>query len=141
MAPKTKLKVLRWLLLFSGFAWTVSVFGVFLPWSSAVELLQGLGAKSIAYDPMLDYWLRMASGAFTLVGLVYFALAWNPRRWAIMLPFFGWIMVLEGMILLYHGWRLHLPPFPFTADVSACLFAGIGILWLKNVASKPASES
>ncbi len=141
MPPQIKLKLLRLILLFSGFAWAVSVAGVFLPWKDAASLLEGLGAKSIEYDPMLDYWLRMASGAFTLVGLVFIALAWNPRRWAIMIPFFGWIMVLEGVILLCHGWRLHLPLFPFMADVSACLFAGIGILWLKNEALNPTPES
>jgi hypothetical protein len=59
---------LRLFLGFSAIAWGVSVFGVFLSWPSVVNALQGLGAQPIAYDRMLDYWLRMAAGTFTLVG-------------------------------------------------------------------------
>lgn len=40
------------------------------------------------------------------------------------------LMGLEGIILLCHGLRLHLAPFPFTCDVSACLLGGGAILWL-----------
>ena len=57
------LRLLRLFLSFAALAWGISIVGVFLTWSSAVGALQGLGAKSIAYDPILDYWLRMAAGA------------------------------------------------------------------------------
>lgn len=40
----------------------------------------------------------------------------------------GWLMLLEGAVLLVHGARLGLPPFPFVADVSACILGGLGIL-------------
>jgi hypothetical protein len=62
------LRLLRLFLGFSAFAWGVSVVGVFVSWSAAADALQGLGAQPIAYDRMLDYWLRMAAGAFALVG-------------------------------------------------------------------------
>ena len=81
---------------------------------------------------MLNYWLRMAAGAFTLVGCVFFAMAWKPQRYAAVLPLFGWLMLLEGIILLISGLSLKLPPFPFTADTSFCLLAGAAILWLKD---------
>jgi len=61
------LRLLRLFLGFSAFAWGVSVVGVVVSWSTAAEALQGLGAQPIAYDRMLDYWLRMASGALALV--------------------------------------------------------------------------
>jgi len=115
-------------LLFSAFAWGISLLGVVLPWPFAVAALQGLGAGSIPSDPMLDYWLRMASGAFALVGCLFFLFALQPERYAVVIPWFGWLMVVEGGILLVHGIRLGLPPLPFYADTSACLFAGAGIL-------------
>jgi len=58
--------ILRLFLGFAAFAWGVSVMGVFVSWSAAVEALRGLGAQPIGYDRILDYWLRMASGAFAL---------------------------------------------------------------------------
>ena len=122
------------MLVFSAFVWGVSAFGVFLKWEAAAGALQGMGAKPIAYDPMLDYWLRMASGAFALVGTGYLLLAISPRKYAVMLAWFGWIMIAEGMILLTHGLRLGLNPFPFIGDVSASFAGGLGILLLKNSA-------
>lgn len=39
---------------------------------------------------------------------------------------------MEGLILLLHGLRLGLPPFPFYGDVSACLVLGIAITLLSR---------
>jgi hypothetical protein len=128
------LRLLRLVLGFAGFAWGVSVFGVFLSWPAATQALQGLGAQPIAYDPMLDYWLRMAAGAFALIGGWYFVLMIRPRRYHAAIPWFGGLMIVEGLILLVHGLRLSLPPFPFYGDVSACLFGGASILYLSRYA-------
>lgn len=135
MSHQTRFRLLRLVLVFSAFVWGVSAFGVFLKWETAASTLQGLGAQPIAYDPMLDYWLRMASGAFALVGTGYLLLAIYPRKFAAILAWFGWIMVLEGLVLLVHGLRLDLPPFPFVGDVSASLLGGFGILALRKSAT------
>ena len=74
------LRILRILLGFAALAWGVSLVGVFLSWPAAAGALEGLGAKPITYDPMLDYWLRMASGAFALIGCWYLVLMIWPRR-------------------------------------------------------------
>ena len=79
-------RLLRLFLAFSAFAWGVSAVGVFVSWSEAETLLEGLGAKPIPYDPMLDYWLRMAAGAFALVGGWYLVLTIWPRRFAAAIP-------------------------------------------------------
>src|SRR6202789_3033032 len=104
------LRLLRFFLGFAAFAWGVSVVGVFASWSTAEELLEGLGAKPIAYDPMLDYWLRMASGAFALVGVWYLVMMIWPGKFSVAIPWFGAIMIAEGIILLIHGLRLSLSP-------------------------------
>jgi hypothetical protein len=75
------LRLLRLFLGFSAFAWGISVVGVFLSWPAAAQALQGLGAQPIAYDPMLDYWLRMAAGAFALVGGLFLLLMLQPVKY------------------------------------------------------------
>lgn len=132
MSDQTRFRLLRMVLLFCAFVWGVSAFGIFLKWETAAGALQGMGAKPITYDPMLDYWLRMASGAFALVGTGYLLLAIFPRKYAVMLPWFGWIMILEGIILMTHGLRLGLGPFPFIGDVAASFVGGLGILTLRK---------
>ncbi len=140
--PTMHLRLLRLFLGFAAFAWGVSVFGVFLAWPAAEEALQGLGARPIGYDRMLDYWLRMASGAFALVGVWYLVLALRPQRYAAAIPWFGGLMVVEGVILLVHGIRLSLPPFPFWCDTLACLVGGGAILGLaRHAHPAPASPT
>jgi len=128
------LRLLRLFLGFAALAWGVSVVGVFSSWSTAEEVLQGLGAKPIAYDPMLDYWLRMAAGAFALIGCWYLILMFRPRKFYAAIPWFGGLMLVEGFILLVHGLRLSLPPFPFYGDTSACFVGGGAILYLSRYA-------
>ena len=126
------LRLLRLFLGFAAVAWGISVAGVFVSWSAANDALQGLGAHPIAYDPMLDYWLRMAAGAFALLGAWYFVLMLWPRKFHAAIPWFGGLMLVEGVILLIHGLRLALPPMPFYGDVSACLVGGGAILYLSR---------
>jgi hypothetical protein len=127
-----QLRLLRLFLGFAAFAWGISVVGVFASWPQTAEMLRGLGAKPISYDPMLDYWLRMAAGAFALIGGWYLVLMLWPRKFHVAIPWFGALMLVEGIILLVHGLRLGLPPFPFYGDVSACLVGGTGILLLSR---------
>lgn len=123
------LRFLRIFLVFSSLGWVICVVGIFVSWSRFIALLQGLGGPSVAYDRMLDYWLRMTAGAYTLIGLFYLLLALRPAKYRAVIPWFGWVMVIEGGVLLVHGIRLALPPFPFFADVAACFIGGGGILW------------
>ena len=126
------LRLLRLFLGFASLTWGASVFGVFSSWSAAAEALQGLGAQPIAYDRMLDYWLRMAAGAFTLIGCWFLVLMIWPQRFQPAIPWFGGFMLVEGAILLVHGLRLSLPPFPFLCDTAACFLGGSGILYFSR---------
>jgi hypothetical protein len=131
-----QLRLLRLFLAFAAFGWSVCIVCVFASWPQVNSIAQGMGAKPIAYDPMLDYWLRMICGAFTLVGIWYLAMALWPQKFAVAIPFFGWLMIAEGVILLISGLRLGIGPFPFYGDVSACFVTGIGILFLSRHAKQ-----
>jgi hypothetical protein len=105
---------------------------VVLPWPAAVNALQGLGAGPIPADPMLDYWLRMAAGAFTGVGIFFLILAVWPTRFANVIGIAAGLMFVEGLVLLVHGLRLGLRPLPFCADTASCLLVGAGIWILRK---------
>jgi hypothetical protein len=57
-------------------------------------------------------------------------LALWPQKFHVAIPWFGGLMVVEGIILLVHGLRLALPPFPFCCDMLACLVGGGAIMAL-----------
>ena len=135
MDPALRFRLLRTILFFCALVWGVAVYGVFAHWDNAAGALRILGATEIAYQPLLDYWLRMAAGAFTLIGFSYLMVSVNPRKYAAVIVWLGWLMVMEGLVLLTHGIRIGLAPFPFYGDVTACLGGGSAILLLRKAAS------
>jgi hypothetical protein len=135
-----QMRLLRLALGFAALTWGVAGVGVFLSWPKAVEAMQQLGAQPVAYDPMLDYWLRMASGAFALIGCGFLGLMLRPEKYALVLPWAGGLMLAEGVILLGHGVRLGLPPLPFYADTAACLLNGAAIIYLGSRVQAKGSE-
>lgn len=129
-----QLRLLKLFLTFSAFGWGVCIVGLFTSWPQVNSIAQGMGAKPITYDPMLDYWLRMICGAFTLIGVWYLVLACWPRKFVVAIPWFGWLMIVEGVILLISGLRLSLGPFPFYGDVAASFVGGAGICFFAGAA-------
>ena len=90
----------------------------------------GLGACPTAYGWMPDPCLRMASGAFALVGCWYLALIIWPQKFAPAIPWVGASMLAEGRILLFHGIRLARPPCPLYGDTAACFVGGGAVFGL-----------
>jgi hypothetical protein len=120
----------------SSFVWGISIIAVVIPWPAAINSLNGLGAGVIPNDPMLDYWLRMAAAAFTIIGMLFFVTALWPAKYQNLVGLLGLLQVFEGIVLMVHGLRLDLRPFPFYADTAFCLLVGSGIWLLRNEASK-----
>ena len=129
MERSARLRTLRLILAMTGSAWAISVVAVVLPWAIAADWLQRLGGTGpIPDDPMADYWLRMAGSVFALFGGLFLLAAWRPRRFAPIIPILAYASLFEGLVLLVHGIRLHLPPMTFLADLAICFAGGIGIL-------------
>ncbi|NLH18371.1 MAG: hypothetical protein GX455_17490 [Phycisphaerae bacterium] len=123
-----RIMVLRILLVCAGFGWVISVFGVFMPWSFVAKQLTELGAQNLPNDPMLNYWLRMTAGAFSFIGLAFFALSLRPQAYLPVIRFAAVFLIVEGVILGTAGLVLELFPIPYCVDSSFCLVIGIGIL-------------
>ena len=104
------------------------MLGGLSPWSWAVAGLHGLGAENIPNDPMLNYWMRMAGGGFSIIGALFAAILIAPKKYAVLIPLMAYLSIAEGVILLVSGLLIGLPPFPFWGDTSFCLGVGIGLL-------------
>lgn len=129
----TKLTLLRLILLFAGLGWGLTVIGAVLPWHWAIAHLEQFGgAGAIPDDPMLNYWLRMASGAFAIVGVFFLLAAWRPSQYRVILPVLAYCSLFEGVILLSYGLFLQLPLFPFGPDLLIAWLPGLSILWLQH---------
>ena len=94
----------------------------------AMNGLGMLGSGPLPNDPMLDYWLRMAGGGFTMIGALFAAVLFRPKMYANLIPLLAWLSIGEGGILLISGLRLKLPTFPFAGDTTFCFLVGIGLI-------------
>ena len=120
----------RIFLLAGALGWGVSILGVLLPWSVMDIVLQNMGAASPITDVQVQYWFRMATGAWSIIGFLYLMVLLKPQKYNNLIPLLAWGTVFEGIVLLIHGLYLNLPLFPFAGDVGFCLLVGGGLLLL-----------
>ena len=118
----------RIFLLAGAIGWGISVLGVLLPWSVMDIVLQNMGAASPITDVQVQYWFRMATGAWSIIGFLYLIVLLKPQKYNNLIPLLAWGTVFEGIVLLIHGLYLNLPLFPFAGDVGFCLIVGGGLL-------------
>ena len=118
----------RIFLLAGAIGWGVSILGVLLPWSIMDIVLQNMGAASPITDVQVQYWFRMATGAWSIIGFLYLIVLLKPQKYNNLIPLLAWGTVFEGIVLLIHGLYLNLPLFPFAGDVGFCLIVGGGLL-------------
>ena len=118
----------RIFLLAGAIGWGISILGVLLPWSVMDIVLQNMGAASPITDVQVQYWFRMATGAWSIIGFLYLMVLLKPQKYDNLIPLLAWGTVFEGIVLLIHGLYLNLPLFPFAGDVGFCLIVGGGLL-------------
>ena len=133
------LRLLRCALGFAACTWGVSIVGVFLSWSAASEALQ-IEPRPSAMIECSTIGFAWLPGAFGLMGCWYLVLMIWPQRFHTVIPWFGGLMWVEGVILLVHGLRLSLPPFPFTPTLPRVLWGG-AILYLSRYAKPELLET
>ena len=74
------LLVIRVGLLLAAWGWGIAFAFVFSPWEVAAEQLEWMGAREMTYQPMLDYWMRMAGATFGCIGMAHLPQASQVTR-------------------------------------------------------------
>lgn len=125
LLPRAKgwLRMLRLGLLLSSVGWGISFLFTFTSWEFASDQLLLMGAESITYQPLLDYWLKMASAAFGCIGIASaLACAWPERLPGMILllgPFHGFMGVVLSVSSRVNGLDPEVHP-TFGADITFC---------------------
>lgn len=125
------LLVLRFGLTLAAVGWGISFFFTFAPWESASAQLHGMGAGWIDYDPMLDYWLRMASATFGGIGIAAALAALRPVFFSSLILLLGPFHLFVGGVLVVaavrNGLRSESHP-TFIADITFCFATAVLIM-------------
>ncbi|MCW1887034.1 hypothetical protein OKA04_20015 [Luteolibacter flavescens] len=117
------LRILRLGLLVSSIGWGISFLFTFAPWSTAADQLYLMGADRIHYQPLLDYWLKMASATFGCIGIASALACLTPARFAGLIYLLGPFHAVIGTVLVVAAISNDLstdrhPTFP--ADITFC---------------------
>ena len=122
------LTTLRLGLLLSACGWGISFFFTFASWGVATEQLQDMGANEIPYDPLLDYWLRMASSAFGCIGIGCALACLRPTGFFGLIRLLGPFHLIVGTTLAIAAYHNQLTPKlhpTFIPDIVFCFVSGI----------------
>lgn len=125
------LRILRLGLLFSSIGWGISFFFTFASWDLASEQLHLMGARPITYDPLLDYWLRMASAGFGCIGIASALACIRPNSLPGLIALLGPFHLFVGIVLTTAAVNNRLDPElhpTFLADISFCFVTAILII-------------
>ena len=147
MLPTSRawLNILRIGLLASTCGWGISFFFTFSSWETSADQLFYMGAHRIAYDPLLDYWLKMASSAFGCIGITSALACARPKTFESLIHLLGPFHFIVGTTLIVAAIKNHLDPAihtTFIPDITFCLVTGTFIQlpllhawWVKRNAS------
>lgn len=86
----------RILLLAGAVGWGISILGVLLPWSLMNRILQNMGAAISITDPQVQYWFRMATGGWSIIGFFFLMAFLKPEKYKNLVPLLAGASIFEG---------------------------------------------
>jgi hypothetical protein len=130
-AKRGLLRTLQLGLLLSSIGWGISFIFTFSSWDSASDQLYLMGAAKIDYQPLMDYWLRMASAAFGCIGIASALACVRPMCFQGLILLLGPFHVFMGIVLAAAAVSndLNTESHPtFVADITFCFVTSILII-------------
>ena len=133
MIPSSKvlLRALQIGLIFSSMGWGISFIFTFSNWDSASDQLYLMGAEPIEYQPLLDYWMKMASAAFGCIGIGSALACMRPVLFRGFILFLGPFHLFVGSVLVASAVTNQLNPEShptFIADITFCFITAFLIM-------------
>lgn len=122
------MKGLKVLLVVMGLLCLFSAPGTVLPWSSLVGWAAIWGLQAPPDHPLVDYFVRMASLAFALIGVFLLVLATDPLRYRAMLVLTVCGCFAVAVVALVAGWLAGMPALWYLGDGIGSALAGVLIL-------------
>ena len=129
---KRALRVVLFLVSLTGL---FAIMFPFLPWKDFITICSWFGITDLPAEPSTpytEYLFYTMFGASALFGYLYLIAAINPDKYSNIIPILGYALIFIGFIVLYHGIRLKLPPWPYFADPFICFVFGPSIVYLSK---------
>ena len=117
-------------LFLSAFGWGLSFVFTIEPWDRAVLRLYQMGAEQIPYQPLLAYWLKMASAVFGCLGVASAVCFMRTERMIEVIRLLVPLHLIVGITLIGSAMSSKLDPAihkSFVADITFC-FVTAGLI-------------
>lgn len=122
------LRMLKAGLFLSAFGWGLSFVFTIEPWDHAILRLYRMGADHIAYQPLLAYWLKMASAVFGCLGVASAVCFMRTERMIEVIRLLVPLHLIVGITLISSAVSNKLDPAihkSFVADISFCFAVAV----------------
>jgi hypothetical protein len=117
------MRLLKAGLFLSAFGWGLSFVFTIEPWNRAVLRLYQMGAEQIPYQPLLAYWLKMASAVFGCLGVASAICFMRTERMIEVIRLLVPLHLVVGITLVCSAASNKLDPAihkSFVADIAFC---------------------
>jgi len=76
----------RLFLLAGAGGWGISILGILLSWPRMNRILQNMGTITPVTDPQIQYWFRMATGGWSIIGFFFLVAFLKPDKYKNLVP-------------------------------------------------------
>ena len=78
---------------------------------------------------LVEYWVYMFFGLNVAVGVIFLVAGLYPRQYRQLITVLAYILILSGLMVMFHAWRLQLALNPYIFDLICCWVFGPLILY------------
>ena len=88
---------------------------------------------------LVEYWVYMFFGLNVAVGVIFLVAGLYPGKYRQLITVLAFILILLGMAVMFHAWRLQLALNPYIFDLICCWGFGPLILYFNLKHNKQAA--
>jgi hypothetical protein len=137
LTPKRAETLLRWLLIVNGIMVLMALPAVFMPTAWMDNFHQRLMHSPLPDGPIVQYLARSLSALYASFGSLTLLLAWDLRRFAPLVTWWGVAAILFGLILVWVDTNAPMPPHWTWSECPYTIITGILVLILQRRMSVP----
>jgi hypothetical protein len=132
LTPQRAEALLRWVLIANGIMVLMALPAVFMPTAMMDQFHQQLMRSPLPDGPIVQYLARSLSALYASFGSLTLLLAWDLRRFAPLVTWWGVAAILFGLILLWIDINAPMPAHWTWSECPYTMITGILVLILQH---------
>jgi len=128
-------KILSWLMMIVGCGLMIAFFFMLLPGSQMKTIHGWLGLGELPEAPITFYLARSTSLLYGVHGVLMFVCGRNIRKYADLVPVFGWLHAVIGIAMIGIDLSSGMPWWWTAFEGAPIALTGLAMVWLSKKAT------